>query len=383
MKSAIVVGAGIWGTSLALRLADTGWRVTLVERHQPGHVRQASAGETRLLRCAHGADEWYARMAGQARDAWRALGERAGEELYIEAGMAWFARRADGWERRSADTLAKLGIPHELWEPDRAARVFPGLSTGDLSFVLWEPRAGVLRARRSVQVSARLAVDAGVRLVSGRARPYEGDGRPGVLVAGEVLRADRVVWACGAWLPSVFPQVAAAAGLAVTKQDTLHFAVPPEWRTPPLPAWLDYDGSTYGHGDVDGVGMKVTSDEEGEPYEPETGDRRISPRSEETARAYLRRRFPALEQAPLLFSQVCQYGSTPDAEWIITEAAEGVWVLGGDSGHGFKHAPALAGYVAGLLDGAYGPEPRFGLPAGGRAAGHDLRTTSRLTDPAA
>ncbi|MEV4321834.1 NAD(P)/FAD-dependent oxidoreductase [Microbispora rosea] len=369
MKSAIVVGAGIWGTSLALRLADEGWTVTLVEQYAPGHIRQASAGETRLLRCAHGSDDWYPRLAWQARDAWRKLEQRTGEELYVESGLMWFARDPDGWEARSARVLERLHIPCELLDPAEAARRFPGLRGDDLAFVLWEPNAGVLRARRATQVTARLAGAAGVRQVRARAVPY-GRGA-GVVADGEVLTADRVVWACGAWLPRLFPHE--AGHVEVTRQDTFHFGVPRDWTTPPLPAFCDYDLAAYGHGDLDGMGMKVTGDAEGEPYDPESGGRRVLRHTEEQARAYLARRFPSLVGAPVVFSQVCQYALTRDAEWIVAEIDDGVWLLGGESGHGFKHAPALAGYVAEILDGAREPEARFGLQE--RRTARGLRTS--------
>ncbi|MFI7634940.1 NAD(P)/FAD-dependent oxidoreductase [Nonomuraea sp. NPDC049400] len=374
MKSVIVVGAGIWGSSLALRLADAGWEVTLVEQHRPGHVRQASAGETRLLRCAHGDDDWYAGLAWQARDGWRRLEERAGERLYHEAGMVWFAQTPDGWEQASARVLKNLDIPCEVLDPADGSRFFPDFRGDDLSFLLWEPHAGVVRARRATQVTAGLAVAAGVRLVRARAVPVKEPvtGAAAVEIDGEVRHADRVVWACGAWLPGLFEHVP----ITVTKQDTLHFAAPAAWSVPETPAWVDYGASAYGHGDVDGVGMKATSDLEGPPYEPEHGERVVDADSVERARSYLRRRFPSLGDAPVLFSQVCQYPLTPDAEWLIAEVSPGVWLLGGDSGHGFKHAPALAAYVAGVLEGEHGPEPRFGLHE--RAPSRGLRTSGQL-----
>ncbi|PZG12810.1 NAD(P)/FAD-dependent oxidoreductase [Nonomuraea aridisoli] len=375
MKSVIVVGAGIWGASLALRLAEAGWQVTLVEQHKPGHVRQSSAGETRLLRSAHGVDEWYTRLAWRARDAWRRLGERAGVTLYEEAGMMWFAGTPDGWEHASSQVLKNLDIPCEVLDPADGGRFFPDFRGDDLSFLLWEPHAGVIRARRATQVTAALAEAAGVRLVRARAVPVAGDGAPyacAVEVDGEVRQADRVVWACGAWLPALFDGLP----ISVTKQDTLHFAVPPAWSVPETPAWVDHGASAYGHGDVDGVGMKATSDAEGRPYEPEHGPRTVDPESVEQARAYLRRRFPSLAEAPVLFTQVCQYALTPDAEWLIAEAAPGVWLLGGDSGHGFKHAPVLAEYVTGVLAGDHAPEPRFGLHERQEARG--LRTSGRI-----
>ncbi|GAA2826636.1 hypothetical protein GCM10020220_014110 [Nonomuraea rubra] len=78
----------------------------------------------------------------------------------------------------------------------------------------------MIRARRATQVTAGLAAYAGVRLVRARALPVPGE--PAVLIDGEVHRADRVVWACGAWAAQLFDGLP----ITVTKQDTLHFAVP-------------------------------------------------------------------------------------------------------------------------------------------------------------
>lgn len=352
---------------MALRLAETGWQVTLIEQHKPGHVRQASAGETRLLRCAHGSDDWYAKLAWKAREGWQRLGQRVGEDLYLEAGLLWFAQDPKGWEKVSAGTLDKVGIPYEILDPSEGARFFPDYRPDGLAFLLWEPGAGVIRARRATQVTARLAANAGVTLVHGKAQPY---GRA-VKVGEDVLTADKVVWAGGAWLGEQFD-----LPLTVTKQDTLHWAVPREWTTPGTPAWVDYDASAYGHGDVDGVGMKTTSDEEGAPFDPEHGRRIVDETSVKQASAYLERRFPALAGSKVLFSQVCQYALTPDAEWIIHEVEPGVWVFGGDSGHGFKHAPALAEYVASVVDGDQAPEQRFGLHQ--RTPSRGLRTSGRV-----
>jgi glycine/D-amino acid oxidase-like deaminating enzyme len=46
--------------------------------------------------------------------------------------------------------------------------------------------------------------------------------------------------------------------------------------------------------------------------------------------------------------------------------------VGGDSGHGFKHAPALAEHLAAVLAGSAAPEPRFAL--GTRVPDRSLRT---------
>jgi sarcosine oxidase len=353
--TASIVGAGIFGASLAYRLARDGWDVTLYERHEPGHPGAASGGESRLIRYAHGGDSWYTRSAWRARDLWRELEAETGRELLVEAGIAWFARRDDGWEAESERVLRAEGIPVERLEPDAGRRLFPSFDTGGLRFILWEPEAGVLRAAEATRATVEAAERAGVRLVRE------------VAVPGSV-EADVVVWACGAWLPGLFE-----LPIRVTKQDTLYFSAD-GWPTPPLPAWVDYDRAIYGHGDLDRLGVKVAPDAEGPPFDPEHGERTASPETEVAGRAYLAERFPALRDAPLAHATVCQYALTTDTNFVIARhpKRDNEWILGGGSGHGFKHGPALAEYAARVVTGDTEPESRFGL--GPRERGPSLRT---------
>src|SRR5206468_4195199 len=59
MSSVAIIGAGVFGSSLAWSLARAGWDVTLVDQFEPGDARATSGGETRLLRCGHGEDRLY------------------------------------------------------------------------------------------------------------------------------------------------------------------------------------------------------------------------------------------------------------------------------------------------------------------------------------
>src|SRR5919198_1534100 len=224
MRNAVIVGAGVFGASLAWWLARSGWDVTLVDQFDPGDARATSGGETRLIRCGHGEDALYPASAWRARELWHELEAESGSELLVECGLAWFAHREDGWEGASARVLGEAGIPWERLEPGEAARLSPSLRTDDLAFVLLEPHAGVLRAQRAVQALAAAAVQHGARLVRGRARP---DGARAVLEDGTVLEADRVVWSCGGWLSGLFGDV---VELRVTRQELFFLDGGPEWR---------------------------------------------------------------------------------------------------------------------------------------------------------
>ena len=65
-------------------------------------------------------------------------------------------------------------------------------------------------------------------------------------------------------------------------------------------------------------------------------------------RAYLRQYIPALANAPVLETRVCQYENTWNGDFLVDRHPEfeNVWIAGGGSGHGFKHGPALGEYLS-------------------------------------
>ena len=377
----VIVGAGTFGASLAWQAARAGEDVVLVDQFEPGDRRATSGGESRLIRCAHGSDPYYTASARRARELWRELEGETGDELMVEIGMAWFAQREDGWEAESERAMTAQGIPCERLDMAEAARLFPSLGTDDLRFVLYEPEAGVVRAQHAVQALARQAVAHGARLMRGRATP---DGDAAVLNAsaaaaascgalvddGERLEGDAIVWACGGWLGGLFGEL---VPLRVTCQELLFFDGGPAWRSPGVPGWVDYDLAMYGTGDLDELGVKCALDLEGPELAPDAELPEAS-RTEPAVREYLARRFPALAGAPLNEGRCCRYELSADSNFIAARhpGLERTWVVGGGSGHGFKHGPALAEQLARTLRGG-GPLPeRFGL--GPRTAGRSFRT---------
>ena len=366
MRSAVVVGAGVFGGSLALRLVSSGWDVTLVEQYPPGHVRAASGGESRLIRFSHGANAWYTRSARRALELWRELERETGTELFVPCGVAWFFTGKHGWGEASERVLREQGIAVERLAPDEGARLFPSFDGQGLDVDPVRARSRSAPGARRDAGHVELAIERGARFVTGTAAP-DGDA---VLVDGDRLEADRIVWAGGAWLAGLFPEV---VDLRVTRQDVYFFGAPAGWQAPSVPGWVDFENGVYGVGDLDGRGFKASPDREGPAFDPDAGDRVPSEEKEREAREYLALRFPALAGAPLVGTRSCPYSLTEDTNFLITPHPEHehVWLFGGGSGHGFKHGPALAEYVERLLDGNEEPDPVFGL--GARPPGGGLR----------
>jgi sarcosine oxidase len=368
MRSAVIVGAGTFGASLAWLLARDGADVTLVDQFEPGDPRATSGGESRLIRCGHGPDAGYTASARRARTLWRELESECGEELLIECGLAWFAHRDDGWEARAAATMSAQGIPHERLAPEAGAQMFPSFDPSGLAFILHEPEAGVLRAQLAVRALARRAAAHGATVLRARAEP-EGDRVR--LDDGRTLEADAVVWACGAWLGRLFAEHLA---IRSTRQELFFFDGGPAWRATGVPAYVDFEQAIYGTRDIDGLGVKAAPDFDGPPLDPDADLPPATAEGEATARAFLAARFPALADAPLAGSKTCRYELSPDAHFVAAPHPEhpSVWLLGGGSGHGFKHGPALAERVAAALAGGEPLPARYGL--GARGPAETLRT---------
>lgn len=357
--SALVVGAGVTGAAVARELAQRGWDVTLAEQYGPGTVRSASGGDTRLLRAAHGDEDWYTQLARRARTLWLELQDETHTRIWEPVGLAWFARRPGGFEEQSVPALGRARVPYEWRAAADALELFPTLAVDDLHGVLFEPDAGVLHARRATQLLVEDGERRGVRLEPARVLPTD---RP---------RRDAVVWACGAWLPLLFPS---EVDVRVERRDVFFLGGDATWRG--APGFVDYDGGFYGHGDVGGLGVKVAPDLPGDEVDPDTLDRLPLPERERSARAYAAERFPSLAGAPVIGARVCQYDNSSDTHFLVDRHPEerSWWLVGGGSGHGFKHAPALAEYVADCVEARRDAEPFHRL--GARTGNARLRTST-------
>lgn len=126
------------------------------------------------------------------------------------------------------------------------------------------------------------------------------------------------------------------------------------------------------------LGVKAALDDEGPGMDPDA-DLPSTTNTEPEVRAYLHERFPALEHAPLVGARSCRYELTPDTRLIAAPhpANPDVWLVGGGSGHGFKHGPPMAERLAAAFTGETPLPSHFGL--GERSRSRSLRTASSGT----
>jgi sarcosine oxidase len=368
--STIVIGAGVFGAWCAWWLAERGHRVTLLDAYGPANARASSADHSRVIRCGYGADEIYARWAHASLADWQALAARTGRELVVTSGALFLGGPDNAYIRSTQATLARLGLPVEPLDAEALGARFPQIRHPPSGSAVFEPGAGVIRARAALQALVAGMIDEQrVQYRVARVAPPDESRATAEfrLTTGETIDADVVICACGPWLSQLFP-MAVGGHIRPTRQEVLHFGVPPgdeRFSLARLPVWIDFDAGVYGIPDVDATGFKVGIDRHGPPIDPDTAERLIAPALVSRTRAWLGERFPALAGAPLVDAHVCQYENTHTGDFLIDRhpAWPHVWIVGGGSGHGFKHGPAVGRYVSALVDDDAAIEARFSLSA--------------------
>ena len=368
----VVIGAGVFGAWSARFLQKSGAKILLVDAYGPGNSRSSSGGESRIIRMGYGPDEIYTRFAMRSLPLWKEIFAEAGRpELFHKTGVLWIAPDSYQYAIDSLSTLQNNGVGCEQLTVRDLRRRYPQISFEDDAWGIFEPHSGVLMARRAVRAVVDQALAAGVDYRNlGIARPSGQHKLESIATStGEKISAGSFVFACGSWLPKIFPDVLGSR-IFVSRQEILFFGVPPgerQFTQPAMPTWLYLKDEFYGMPDIESRGFKVAHDRHGAPVDPDTQSRVASPEAVESAKEFVARRFPALKNAPVVETRVCQYENTSNGDFLIDRhpQLENVWLVGGGSGHGFKHGPAVGEYVAAQVTRSAQtftkPEPRFSL----------------------
>ena len=359
-----VIGAGVFGAWSAYQLRLAGASVLLLDAYGPGNSRASSGGESRIIRLGYGPDEIYSRSAQRSLALWQQLFE-ATEPLFHKTGVLWLAREHDAYCEATLATLQRLNANFERLDEDELIRRFPQLEPGPTKWAILEPDSGVLMARRAVQAVVAQAKLNAVEYVEEAIAPPRGKMETIRTLSGKEIKAAQFVFACGPWLPKLFPELLGEL-IYVTRQEVIFVGVPPgddSFSRGVMPAWIDFNDFVYGLPNVDGRGFKIAIDAHGAEFDPDQGERVVSADGLKAVREYLAKRVPRLARAPVMETRVCQYENTSNGDFLIDRHPEfeNVWIVGGGSGHGFKHGPVVGEYVARMIAGDGVKEPRFSL----------------------
>ncbi|HET9216101.1 MAG TPA: FAD-dependent oxidoreductase [Terriglobia bacterium] len=357
----IVIGAGAFGGWTAYYLATLGAKVTLVDAYGPGNSRATSGDETRGIRTSYGDRGIWAELwtgwANEAITRWKRFDEEWGREmkvrLFFNTGDFIFRARRDSFMDRNQELWKKSGIPFEVPMVEDIARSYPVINLREITVATYEPRAGVVRARRACEVMAEAFRQAGGEVVLGYASPGDRNGRrlENVKTTGPTatLRADKYVFALGPWFPKAFPDLMAPR-IRTPIGYVHYFGTPPgddRFTFPNMPSF-NFPGVTGWPAlppDNRGFRVRLRGDI---ATDPDVSQRVFDREKDRVAHDFVRQRFPLLRGAPLLETRACHYEMSASRNFIIDRHPQfdNVWFAGGGSAEGFKFGPVVGEYVA-------------------------------------
>lgn len=364
-----VIGAGVFGAWIARTLHQAGQRVLLIDQYGPSNNRASSGGETRIIRMGYGDKEIYTRWSVRALELYKKFFAAVDPTLYQETGFLWMNRPDDPYALANLRVFDRLKVRYERMNRTELEKRFPQIDFGPNTWGIFEPQAGGLLARRAVQTVVRETVKAGLRYRQDSILAPAESGRTATVktASGETISAGRFIFACGPWFPKLFPALLGDR-IRPTRQEIFYFGLGPgdgAFRAPQMPCWVDAGDTIYGLPDVENRGFKIAPDNHGVTVDPDTQERLVPEASVRKVREYVKRRFPKLANAPLVQTEVCQYENTGNGDYLIDRhpGFDNVWLVGGGSGHGYKHGPALGEHVANALLKGDAIDPRFALAA--------------------
>jgi len=357
-----VIGTGVFGAWTAHFLDKAGKRVVLIDAHGPANSRSSSGDESRITRLAYGDDELYSRWALESLPEWLALEQRSYQQLFHQTGVLTFSDDATQWVQKSVEVIRRIGGECELLSVGELSRRFPQIQFKPTESAVFEPNSGALMARRAVQLLVEELIRDGVE--------YRQQSISAPVISNSIdIDADQYVFACGPWLPKLFPDLLANY-ITPVRAEVFFLGTSPSTRQydpPQMPTWIfmgDENWDAYGIPDIENRGFKLAVDLIKQPADPDTMDRQPTAPYVAQMRDFVRDRFPGLANAPIVETRVCQYENTRTHNYLVDQHPQmkNIWLVGGGSGHGFKNGPALGKYVAGLLTRQSPLEPLLKLP---------------------
>lgn len=345
-----VIGLGALGAATLWRLAEQGGKVIGIDQFTPPHDLGATHGKTRLFRTfclEHPALGDYARLS---RSLFQSLEQTTGESLLSITGGTIIGRPDSLAVSGTLQAAQRLGVQLPVWSATELAVRQPqhlGLRADEVAVV--DNEAGVASPENFIRAALQRAQQLSAQVLTPvRVNSVQDEGTS-VRIATSVgeIRAARVVIAGGAWLKRFTPDLP----LDPVRTVMTWFDPGPGYCLDAFPVFvreINPQLTLWGHGALPGGAVKLGLGDVGVPrtaLNPDNPDRHISHEDTAELRAAIRQWLGGINPEPAS-AHPCMITRTPDAQFIVGRYRGNILVAGGDSGHAFKHAPAIGEVLA-------------------------------------
>jgi sarcosine oxidase, subunit beta len=347
---AIIIGAGVMGTSIAFHLTERGLKPLILERRQVGFgATGSSSGLVRM----HYDLEVESRLAWASFQYFRNWRERVGGECgFTRTGFLHIEPEKHASQLRgNVEMQKKLGIPTGIISGDDVKRLAPDFHTEDISIAAYEPESGYADATLTANSFLTAAKARGAEFMQDcevTGLQVSAGKITGVKTAGAEFSAPVVINAAGAWAGSVSEMARVKIPLDTWTHDVVHVRRPA--AVGDHPTVIDSSLGMYFRPDSGGLTLVALEDDSRIGESPDAEPGYVAKDFVERSIERICMRIPAMEQGSLHSSHVGRDSLTPDQRAIIGAAGpQGFYLVTGFSGTGFKLSPAVGLCVSELV----------------------------------
>jgi sarcosine oxidase subunit beta len=240
----------------------------------------------------------------------------------------------------------------EVWSADDIARRVPLLDLDGIVGGTFYEKYGLADPSDVVQAYVKGARGRGATLINDAevtGITVEGGGVKAVQTAQGEVATEAVVLAAGPWLGPA-GKLAGVDIPVMPELQQIAVTTPLDWVPDDFPFVIDFEQRLYYH--IEGEGLLTGQSIVGRPP---SFEQKVDPDWTLFHMGNAIERLPRIAEAGLLTEWAGLYENTPDAHPIIgpIKAVEGLYCIGGYSGHGFMHGPIGGLLIAEqVLDGA-------------------------------
>ena len=343
------------GAAAACELAREGLSVALIDQSALPNPRAASVDHSKVFRFAY-PDPFYVRLAMDSLKRWCALEEETGTPLLTQTGALLIGKRRPSFETECYEAMLNSGCEAEMLDHEQVAARFPQFNAHAFEFGVFDPSGAITHAEIALRALIELARRRGVRILENTRVIDVRNTASRVVVACDSasdIECERAMIASGPWSRKLLPFL--ADRLTTTRQELVYFEPAAEisrsFEPSAFPIFLELESGFYGFPIHHNGSMKIANHLKGAVVDPDALHDEVDDSFIGSCRTFFNEFIPALADARVRETRVCIYNNTPDDDFIIDwhPTLEGVLVVTGFSGHGFKFGPAVGRIGAELL----------------------------------
>ena len=347
------------GAAVACELAREGARVAISDQSPIPNPRAASVDHSKVFRFAY-PDPFYVKLAVDSLNRWRKIESETGTRLLTQTGALLIGKREPSFETECYEAMRSLGLESEKLDSRQASARFPQFNSSAFAYGVYDPSGAILQAETAVRALIDLARRRGVEILESERVIDARQAASRVLIvteSGQEIECERAMIASGPWSRKLLPFL--RDKLTTTRQEIVYFEPGPEQSNSSslsfgpnrFPIFLELESGFYGFPIHHAGAMKIANHHKGAEVDPDSAENHVGEQFIERCRAFFAEFIPGLADARVREARVCIYNNTPDDDFIIDwhPQLDGVLVVTGFSGHGFKFGPTIGRIAADLL----------------------------------